>query len=199
MSVLLCAGMAAVPLLCLRSASAPAARAVVAGPTAAGPASRQFGALVSRSYPPFRDTPEPATTTTTPPPPPPPSRAARTTRTTRPRPAPTRRKLAAARVTPVTARPAPPTTAAPPPPAPPPAHQQTGQASWYDGADGACAFNGAPMGTILRVTNLANGRTTTCRIASRGPFNGRMLDMTRSTFARIASTSQGVIRVRVEW
>src|SRR5207253_4976072 len=129
--------------------------------------------------------------------------------TTAPRPTPPPRRAAAVRAAPVTTRPAtaprsappprprPTTTTTAPPPPPPPAHQVSGEASWYDGPDGQCAFNDAPLGPVVTVTNLANGRSTTCQVASRGPFNGRVIDLTRSTFARIASTSQGVIDVRV--
>lgn len=108
----------------------------------------------------------------------------------KPAPAPTTTRPA-----PTTTRP--PTTTAPPPP---PANSQTGEASWYSGPDGECANNTAPMGTIIRVTNLDNGRSTTCRVTSRGPYTaGRVVDMTKTTFARIADPRGGVCRVRVEW
>jgi rare lipoprotein A len=56
------------------------------------------------------------------------------------------------------------------------------------------------MGTSVRVTNLANGATVTCRVADRGPFvAGRIIDLDREDFDRIASASTGVIDVRIEW
>jgi rare lipoprotein A (peptidoglycan hydrolase) len=109
--------------------------------------------------------------------------------------------IAAATTTTTAPRPAPaPTTTKPPATAPAPAHSQTGEASWYRGPDGECAHNTAPLGSIIRVTNLDNGRSTTCRVAGRGPYGGgRVVDLTQSTFARVASVDAGVFRARVDW
>jgi rare lipoprotein A (peptidoglycan hydrolase) len=83
---------------------------------------------------------------------------------------------------------------------PPPAHSATGEASWYVGPDGECAHNTAPLGSTIRVTNLDNGKSTTCRVAGRGPYGaGRVVDLTKSTFARIASIDAGVFHARVDW
>jgi rare lipoprotein A len=78
---------------------------------------------------------------------------------------------------------------------------QEGNASYYDNAPaGTCAHRTAPMGTILKVTNLANGKSTTCKVADRGPYiAGRVVDLSKPTFAEIAPLSAGVIKVRVEW
>jgi len=113
--------------------------------------------------------PRPTTTTTSPPPPPP---------TTAP---------------PTTAAPTTDTTAAP-------RNSQTGGASWYDAPAGTCAHRSLPFGTIVTVTNQSSGASTTCRVADRGPYvAGRIIDLSRDTFARIASTSSGVIEVRITW
>jgi rare lipoprotein A len=73
-------------------------------------------------------------------------------------------------------------------------------ASWYRGPDGECAHNTAPLGSVIRVTNLDNGKSTTCRVAGRGPYGaGRVVDLTQSTFARIASVDAGVFDARVDW
>jgi rare lipoprotein A (peptidoglycan hydrolase) len=81
-----------------------------------------------------------------------------------------------------------------------PANQQTGKASWYQAPAGTCAHRTLPMGTVLRVTNLANGRTVSCRVADRGPYvSGRIIDLDREDFDRIASAAAGVIDVRIEW
>jgi Lytic transglycolase len=191
---LLCLGIAAAPVVCLRSAApAGAGRTVVVAGGDAAAARRDLLALdaASRSSRAHLAAVNLDVTTTSVAPP--------TTAAPRPRPrpvaAPTRR-LAAVRPAPT------PTThpPAPPPPPPPPAHVQTGQATYYSAPDGTCANNAAPMGTILRVTNLANGRSTTCRVTSRGPYGGnRIVDLAKTTFARIANTSTGVIDVRVEW
>lgn len=131
------------------------------------------------------------TTTTTAPPPPPTvvvkvaatAPKPKPTTTTRPRPKPTTT-----------------TTTAPPPPAPQVGNTQTGKASWYETYDGTCAHRTLPKGTMVRVTNLANGRQVTCRVADRGPYvAGRIIDLDRGLFEQIARSSQGVIDVRIEW
>lgn len=101
-----------------------------------------------------------------------------------------------------------PAPAAKPAPAPSPAPQpapstsqsQQGDASWYDAPAGSCAHRTLPIGTIVKVTDLANGRSTTCRVSDRGPYGGgRIIDLSRSTFSQLADPSEGVIQVRIEW
>jgi len=92
----------------------------------------------------------------------------------------------------------PPTTA--PAPEPEPSNSQEGDASWYDHEEGTCAHRDLPFGTIVKVTNLENGATTSCRVADRGPYvDGRVIDLDRTVFDDIADPGQGVIRVRIEW
>ncbi|HEX5265255.1 MAG TPA: septal ring lytic transglycosylase RlpA family protein [Acidimicrobiales bacterium] len=79
-------------------------------------------------------------------------------------------------------------------------NSETGSASWYQAPAGTCAHPSLPFGTVVTVTNLANGATTKCRVEDRGPYaGGRIIDLSESTFSQIASTSQGVIQVRIEW
>ena len=56
-----------------------------------------------------------------------------------------------------------------------------------------------PFGTQVRVTNVANDESVVVKVNDRGPFiEGRVIDLTRSAFSRIADTSVGVIDVRIE-
>jgi len=56
-----------------------------------------------------------------------------------------------------------------------------------------------PFGTMVKVTNLKNGNSVVVRINDRGPFvRGRILDLSRSAFEQIGSTSNGLIRVKIE-
>lgn len=56
-----------------------------------------------------------------------------------------------------------------------------------------------PFNTMVRVTNLANGKSVTVRINDRGPFvSGRCLDLARGAFTKIASTGAGVIDAKYE-
>lgn len=75
-----------------------------------------------------------------------------------------------------------------------------GMASWYGAPFGTCANTWLPFGTVVHVTNLANGATTTCRVEDRGPYvGGRVLDLSQGTFSQIASTATGVINIRMQW
>ncbi|MDD5551904.1 MAG: RlpA-like double-psi beta-barrel domain-containing protein [Candidatus Pacebacteria bacterium] len=76
---------------------------------------------------------------------------------------------------------------------------QTGSASWYSYIPGNyCASLTFPRGTKLLVTNLLNGRSVIVVVNDRGPFNGRVIDLERNAFSKIASLSAGTARVKVE-
>jgi rare lipoprotein A len=56
------------------------------------------------------------------------------------------------------------------------------------------------LGTVVTVTDLANGRSVTCRVEDRGPYqNNRIIDLSESTFSQLAPPSVGVIEVRITW
>ena len=79
---------------------------------------------------------------------------------------------------------------------------QTGEASWYSFAPGSgltAAHPWLPFGTVVTVTNIANGETVQVVINDRGPFGGRIIDLSDEAFARIAPLSQGVCQVRLSW
>ncbi len=100
-----------------------------------------------------------------------------------------------------------PTTTAKPPTTtstmgpPPPCCRQEGGASYHEYADiRMCAHKSLPKGTALKVTNLGNGKVTTCVVNDRGPYvEGRILDLSKGAFTEIADISDGVIRVAIEW
>jgi rare lipoprotein A len=49
------------------------------------------------------------------------------------------------------------------------------------------------------VTN-SLGVSVTCRVVSRGPFvSGRIVDLSRSTFAALGPVSKGLVTVAVSW
>jgi rare lipoprotein A len=88
---------------------------------------------------------------------------------------------------------------------------ETGMASWYGtgkrAADGTvfdknamtAAHRTLPMGTTVRVTNLANGESVTVRITDRGPFvNGRILDLSEGAAKQIDLYRMGVAKVKIE-
>lgn len=118
-------------------------------------------------------------------------------------------------------------TSIPSPPAPAPArpsrsktppapagYTEEGNASWYGNPfHGRRASNGEiydmykltaahrtlPFETLVRVTNLSNGKSTTVRITDRGPFvNDRIIDLSMAAAREIESIGPGVVPVRLE-
>ena len=83
----------------------------------------------------------------------------------------------------------------------PTAQEATCVASWYAGSGPVVATAAAnlPLGTNVRVTNLANGLSTVVRVGGRGPAAGRRcLNLSQSAFAAIADLRTGLINVRYE-
>jgi len=78
---------------------------------------------------------------------------------------------------------------------------QVGEASWYyaPGTGFTAAHPWLPFGTVVTVTNLDNGRRVTVTINDRGPFGGRIIDLSEEAFAAIAPLGQGVAQVRLAW
>ena len=55
-----------------------------------------------------------------------------------------------------------------------------------------------PFGTIVRVTNLGNGRSVSVRINDRGPFRqGRIIDLSYEAARRLGIVSRGTARVEI--
>lgn len=76
----------------------------------------------------------------------------------------------------------------------------TGAASWYAWTGTMAAANPwLPKGSYVKVTNLANGKSVIVVINDRGPFvPGRIIDLDKVAFAKIASVGAGVINVKME-
>lgn len=93
-------------------------------------------------------------------------------------------------------------------------YSEVGIASWYgpnfDGHRGAngkiydehamtAAHRTLPLGSLIRVTNLGNGKSAMMRVTDRGPFvPGRILDLSRGAARRLGMLRSGVARVRLE-
>jgi len=93
-------------------------------------------------------------------------------------------------------------------------YTEEGNASWYGVPfNGRRASNGEiydmykltaahrtlPFETMVRVTNLNNGKATTVRITDRGPFvENRIIDLSLAAAREIESIGPGVVPVRVE-
>ncbi len=93
---------------------------------------------------------------------------------------------------------------------------EEGQASWYGGnGDGfagkptasgelfdpqdlTAAHRTLPLGTLLQVENMENGRAVTVRVNDRGPFvKGRILDLSKRAAQVLGYSGQGTAKVRI--
>lgn len=62
-----------------------------------------------------------------------------------------------------------------------------------------CAHRTHPFGTLLRVTNEANGKEVVVRVTDRGPFgHGRIIDLSHAAARKLGILSKGVAVVKVE-
>ncbi|MFZ2188460.1 MAG: G5 domain-containing protein [Candidatus Moraniibacteriota bacterium] len=75
-----------------------------------------------------------------------------------------------------------------------------GQGTWYAWKGGLFAASTTiPKGSYARVTNTANGKSVMVQINDYGPQGkGRIIDLDKVAFAKIASLGAGVIGVKVE-
>lgn len=56
-----------------------------------------------------------------------------------------------------------------------------------------------PLGTKVKVMNVENRKSVVVKINDRGPFvKGRIIDLSKSAFSTIGSTSSGLINVHIE-
>ena len=92
---------------------------------------------------------------------------------------------------------------------------ETGKASYYaDKFNGRKTANGEtfrnrkktaahktlPFGTIVKVTNLRNGRSVKVRINDRGPFiAGRHIDLSKKAARKIGMVQEGVGNVKMQY
>ena len=93
-------------------------------------------------------------------------------------------------------------------------HVETGTASWYgpgfhgkstangeqyDQSDRTAAHRTLQMPSVVRVTNLDNGQSTTVRINDRGPYaRSRILDVSRATAETLGMIGKGTARIRID-
>ena len=93
-------------------------------------------------------------------------------------------------------------------------YTETGIASWYgpgfhglstangevfDENDVTAAHRTLPLPSVVRVTNLSNGRSLVVRVNDRGPFaHGRIIDLSRRSAQLLGMEAQGTAKVRVE-
>lgn len=75
----------------------------------------------------------------------------------------------------------------------------TGKATFYDAPlSDIAAHRTLPLGTVVEVVNLKNGKSVKVRIGDRGPFGeGRVIDLSRQAFSQIGSLGEGIVPVKI--
>ncbi|WP_372985903.1 septal ring lytic transglycosylase RlpA family protein [Marinobacter sp.] len=78
-------------------------------------------------------------------------------------------------------------------------NRQTASGELYKHELPTAAHKKLPFGSEVKVTNLENGKNVVVKINDRGPFvKGRIIDLSKSAFSSIGSTSSGLIDVKIE-
>lgn len=79
------------------------------------------------------------------------------------------------------------------------AGRRTASGVRYDPQEMVAAHRTLPFGSLLRVTNEANGRSVQVRVVDRGPFaKGRVLDLSRRAAEKLDFIRRGHTRVIIE-
>ncbi|MEI6323721.1 MAG: septal ring lytic transglycosylase RlpA family protein [bacterium] len=75
----------------------------------------------------------------------------------------------------------------------------TANGEHYRAGDCTAAHKKLPFNTMVKVTNLKNGKSVIVRINNRGPYaKGRILDLSVVAARKIEMTGDGIIPVRAE-
>lgn len=87
--------------------------------------------------------------------------------------------------------------------------QQTASGSRFDKNAMTAAHRTLPLGSVVKVTNLRNGKSVVVTINDRGPYakasrssnyrgSMRVIDLSEGAFLKIASKKSGVTDVKIE-
>lgn len=81
--------------------------------------------------------------------------------------------------------------------------EETASGEHFDLRQMTAAHRTLPLGSVVRVTNLENGRSVVVRINDRGPYGpnhrkGTIIDLSKGAARRLGFIKDGLVRVRVE-
>lgn len=77
--------------------------------------------------------------------------------------------------------------------------KRTSNGERFNMNDYTCAHKSLPFGTILRVTNIANGKTCDVRVNDRGPFVAtREIDLSKAAAVKLDMIGSGTAKVQLE-
>ncbi len=77
--------------------------------------------------------------------------------------------------------------------------KRTSNGERFNMNDYTCAHKSLPFDTILRVTNLSNGKTCDVRVNDRGPFvASREIDLSKAAAVKLGMIGSGTTKVKLE-
>ena len=81
--------------------------------------------------------------------------------------------------------------------------EQTASGEIFNQNEMVAAHRTLPLGTVVRVTNLENGRRVVLRVIDRGPYGknyrkGTIIDVSKGAARRLRFISDGLVKVKVE-
>ena len=77
--------------------------------------------------------------------------------------------------------------------------KRTSNGERFNMNDYTCAHKSLPFNTILKVTNLANGKTCEVRVNDRGPFVAtREIDLSKAAAVKLGMIGSGTTKVKLE-
>jgi rare lipoprotein A len=81
--------------------------------------------------------------------------------------------------------------------------EQTASGLKFDNRNALAAHLSYPFGTVVRVTNLENGKSVNVVVVDRGPYGknrreGAIIDLSRSAAERLGMIREGQVRVRID-
>ena len=81
--------------------------------------------------------------------------------------------------------------------------KETASGETFDQREMVAAHRTLPLGSVVRVTNLENGRDVELRVIDRGPYGrnfrkGTIIDVSRGAARELDFLEDGLVRVRVE-
>ena len=80
---------------------------------------------------------------------------------------------------------------------------ETASGEIFDQREMVAAHRSLPLGSVVRVTNLENGRRVVLRVIDRGPYGrnyrkGTIIDVSKGAAQRLGFIRDGLVTVRVE-
>lgn len=81
--------------------------------------------------------------------------------------------------------------------------EETASGEIFDEREMVAAHRALPLGSVVRVTNLENGREVVLRVIDRGPYGrnfrkGTIIDVSRGAARRLDFVRDGLVKVKVD-